>query len=70
MKKLVILSIVATLATAGLIMMLYEVKLADASSKASCVQATGAEQNCFNSNQACKKFIKENNIDGECIKQE
>ncbi len=69
MKNMVILSIVAALATAGLTMMLYEVKLADASSNAFCVQAPGAEQNCFTNAGDCNKFIKKNNIAGKCVKQ-
>ena len=69
MKNIVILSIVAALATAGLTMVLYEVKPADASSNEFCVQATGAEQNCFTNKGACHKFIKENNIAGTCVKQ-
>jgi hypothetical protein len=69
MNALVILSIVAALAITGPTM-LYEVKLADATSKEFCAQVPGSEQNCFNSNKACKEFIKERNVDGKCVKQE
>ena len=72
MKNIVILSIVAVLLIAAPVMMLFEVKLADATEKDKgvCVQATvpTPTQECFNTVQDCKKFIKESNIDGECVK--